>query len=404
MNDSLEETQQAIFSVAEFNIVLNQHLSLLKDVNVTGEITQMTITAKKGVYITLKDPDQNALLSVSGYAPTIQGINLVEEGMKVTISGTPELYSPMGKFSVKIFKIVPVGEGALKDAYEKLKQKLDKEGLFNPERKRELPDFITKIALITANKSAAQSDFLKILKENKANLEIDFYPVQVQGKYSEQEIISTLKFLSNKSEYDCVVLTRGGGSLEDLITFNEEQVARTIYAMNIPVVVGVGHEIDESIADFVADVRASTPSQAAYYLVAKNQAFIDRISLNADVIRQGVLARLSNAKLRVSSNYRGIERHLYDQIHNVKLMTEKLSNRINEVPQKISDSQSKLTALERLLKSFNPNNIIDRGYALIRNKEGKAIVSIAGLSEGENIDVTMRDGKISADITNLSKK
>ncbi len=407
--------EEARFSVAQFNEMINATLQGLGDIVVEGEITQLNVSSKGGVNIVLKDPKATALLNISGYAPRIEGLQLIKEGMQVAAWGNPNIWSAGGRFSLQIFKILPLGEGALKEAYEQLRRKLTAEGLFAAERKRELPQYITKIALITGKESAAQSDFYKILTEHHFGATIDYYPVQVQGKHAEAEIITALK-LADKKNYDCVVLVRGGGSLEDLITFNSEKVARTIYAMSIPVVVGIGHEKDESIADFVADVRAATPSQAAYYLVGRNQAFAEEQLEKALAIkttlqnrllsytftleqRRNKVFQLMQALLQQWQYYfakktGGISQRLIIVLQQIKIKTQQLEFQTRVIPRIVEQYQLRISSLERLLTSFNPQNVIKRGYAIIKTDGGSVVTSIKDANIGINLNLTVKDGTI----------
>ncbi|KXK26398.1 MAG: Exodeoxyribonuclease 7 large subunit [candidate division WS6 bacterium OLB20] len=185
--------QTDAITVAQFNSLIRSQLETIGPMIVEGEIVQMNVTARGGVNIDLKDPKGSALVRVSGYAPTIQGIHTVKEGDSVAVWGTPTLWEEKGLFSIKAFKLMPLGEGALREAYEMLKTKLAAEGLFDEDRKRPLPEYVTRIALITAKGSAAESDFLKILRENEAGLEIDFYPVHVQAGTPNRRSLQHLK-------------------------------------------------------------------------------------------------------------------------------------------------------------------------------------------------------------------
>lgn len=385
-------------SVAQFNALVNQHLQTIGEVIVEGEITQMNVSARGGVNIVMKDVKEQAVINVSGYEPQIQGIKMVREGMQVAIYGIPQVWSPTGRLSVSIHKIVPLGEGALKEAYELLKAKLKNEGLFDESRKRPLPDYVTHIALITAAGSAALLDFLKILSENNSGLEIDFYSVSVQGKYSEREIIAALNAADTK-EYDCIVLTRGGGSLEDLLTFNEEQVARAIFALHTPVLVAVGHERDESIADFVADVRASTPSQAAYYLVNTNLQFIASLETQAGVIEQLYINRLNQVKMALSGKLAGIDSRLLGEVRQMRSKLDHAQLLIDRFPDTVNESTRKLLELERLLRSLNPRNVLNRGFAIVRNSQGRVVSSKVNVKSGDDIAIEVKDGMIEAEVS-----
>jgi len=388
-------------SVAQFNEMINSTLSSLGDIAVEGEITQYSLTAKGGVNLVLKDQLQPAILNVSGYAPRIEGINLVNEGMKVVAFGIPNLWSQGGRFSLQIYKILPLGAGALKEAYEKLKAQLKAEGLFDESRKRALPDIVVKAALLTGKDSAAQSDFLKIIKENKVGIELDLYGVQVQGKFAEKEITETLKYVDSKA-YDCIFLVRGGGSLEDLITFNSEKVARSIFAMKTPLIVGVGHEKDESIADYVADIRASTPSQAAYYLAMHNLKFIDLQILKSESIAEK-LRELNASELNyVRNRYQGVSvklklilEQLKGRIARTEYATQSFKSRIMEISQKIQ-------GILRLISSFNPSKVLERGYAIVRSNN-KIIKNTKGLMLQDKVTIELANGSFLSKILKINK-
>jgi exodeoxyribonuclease VII large subunit len=437
---------EARLSVAQFNQMLNLHVQSVGQLIVEGEITQISITARGGLSLSLKDPQNSATLKVSGYAPQVQGIKTVKEGMAVAIWGIPEIYEQYGSFSFRAYKILPVGEGALREAYEQLRRDLTREGLFATERKRELPEFIRHIALITAKNSAAESDFLKILRENRQGITIDFYPCSVQGKYAEPELISAV-LQANTREYDCLIMIRGGGGLEDLIAFNDEKLARTIFASKIPVLAGVGHERDESIAELVADLRASTPSQAAYYIVSRNESFIrglefqlqgcsatittritelnrkimqreqiidsaatglinlirHRLRLGSDIISNRLASVLhraayeSNSKLRlISQNFSAITATRHQKLGRAVMVLERFPAQVRLELERISEKQ-------RLLLSYNPNNVLQRGYALVRNESGKVAGGIESFKVNENIEIAMKNGRIIAKIKNLLK-
>lgn len=318
---------------------------------------------------------------------------------------------------------MPVGEGALKEAFLKLQSKLSAEGLFAEERKRPLPEFLLRIALITAKNSAAETDFLKILKENDSALSVDFYPVLVQGNLAEAQIISALK-AADTNDYDCIVLTRGGGSLEDLIAFNDEELARTIFSLKTPVLVAVGHERDESIADYVADIRASTPSQAAYYLASQNIAFIRSQEKKAEAFLYELENRINSQNFKLAKSKERINMSIEHWLRSTKdklgynlemlnksftLIATKIENKINQKMSLISGFINSITRLsdqvkstERLLQSLNPQNILNKGYAIVLFN-GKAIDSIDKLSVNQDINVRLKDGDLKSNILEINK-
>ncbi|MBN1332082.1 exodeoxyribonuclease VII large subunit [Candidatus Dojkabacteria bacterium] len=369
--------QEQILTVAQFNEMINLQVSGLGSFEVVGEITEKRISRNSGLMMTLKDDKDNAILKLSGFAPRVRGVNSVDVGMKVIASGTPQLYSPFGQFSLQVTSLVPHGEGSLKAAFEKLKNLLQAKGFFAEDRKRRLPEFITKIALITADNSAAQTDFLKILGETETGLDIEFYPVSVQGKNAPGEIIAALETASKRGDVDCVVLTRGGGSLEDLIAFNDEQVAQAVFASEIPVLSAVGHERDTSITDLVADVVASTPSQAAYYLADINNLFIDNLDQEITEI-EAQLKQLLNK---------------YDFSPKLNLIENIIVNKLNTYRSEISNIQS-------LLISYNPQNVLKRGYSLTRQNK-KILKHVSQTKVGEVLETELIDGRLRSKVTEL---
>ncbi|MDD3647165.1 MAG: exodeoxyribonuclease VII large subunit [Candidatus Dojkabacteria bacterium] len=366
-----------IISVSEFNSLIKDILTNLGTFQIKGEITELRITPNKGLYLTLSDGKAN--LRVGGYAPNIKGVDLVEKDMDVIVRGTADLYVPYGSFTFSAVSIEPVGEGSLSIAYQKLKEKLESEGLFAKEHKQELPQFITKIALLTGKDSAAYSDFVKILDEHNSGVEVYYYPVLVQGDKSPKEIQKALSALQD-TDVDLVVLTRGGGSLEDLKSFNDEELARAIFASSKLVIAGVGHEKDESIADFVADIRASTPSQAAYYILDQNQRFLDSLAERLDIIIDYLSTKISEKENKLES----------------------LQNELNlHINQLLTNYSEKVDSLERVLASFNTENILKRGFAII-NKNGNQIKSVKSLNKKDKIKAIMADGSIDSEILNIT--
>lgn len=406
--------------VSQFNELVNLQLQNLGELIIEGEITEFNISRRQGVNIVLKDRNELAVVSVTGYAPRIEGINLVEAGMQVAIWGSPQLYSPYGKFSVSIYKILPIGEGALNKAFEILKNKLDTEGLFNPDRKRPLPQLVKNIALITAKDSAAQGDFYKILKENNSGINVDFYPVAVQGKHAISEILSAIKKTQEK-KYDSVVLIRGGGSLEDLSAFNDESVTRAIFACKNITLVAVGHERDESISEYAADIRASTPSQAAYYLVVNNTKFITGLELQVEQmhahLQQSItyyneyvgrydlrneifnLFRLYESKL-LNFNY-DIESKLGRVVEKYLSLSLSMEVSLVNFENYIKSIIKQVHYLENILASYNPINVVKRGYAIVRNTKGKIITSVTQVEIGQPIELTLKNGKLKTSINSV---
>lgn len=409
MNDAI--------SVAQFNEVINLQVQSLGAFSVVGEVTEKRVSRNSGLMMTVKDPEESAILKVSGFAPRVKGINAIDIGMKVVVTGSPQLYSPFGVFSLQAVSVVPYGEGSLKAAFEKLKKILETKGYFAVERKRALPDYITKIVLITADQSAAQTDFLKILKETRTSLDIDFIPVTVQGKNSIDEVTRALNSVS-ADQADCVVLTRGGGSLEDLISFNAEEVADAVFACKIPVISAVGHERDTSISDLVADIVASTPSQVAYYLSEHNLNFIENQNEKLTKMQQTIVQELQRLdysrelfgmqqKIKYMMQALDYSRELLNMRQKINYVLETLdySREIGMMDRTISQllntSKLKIHNYKNLLRSLNPEEVLKRGYSLAR-MGNKIIRSTKDVRLGEIINIQLSKGSLDAEVNKIN--
>lgn len=265
-----------IFAVSEITAIIK---NLLKEsfpfVYIKGEISNFKIASSGHAYFSLKD--EKAVINCALFRNVLQKIKFkLENGLEVIASGSIGVYEPSGSYNLIVEDIIPEGKGALQLAFEQLKEKLNKEGLFSPEHKKDIPDYPQKIGIITSLQGAALRDILKIINRRFPNVHIQIFPAVVQGKNSAKTIVKGIKVFNKFFPVDVIILGRGGGSIEDLWSFNEEIVARAIYNSRIPIISAVGHEIDYTIADFVADMRASTPSAAAE-LVVKNKEDIYRI-------------------------------------------------------------------------------------------------------------------------------
>lgn len=365
---------QLIFSVSEFVAVFNQTIEFAyPSVTVRGELANFRVSKNKWVYFDLKDE----LASVKFFGSVYQLPGPLEDGLMLEVRGQPRLH-PLYGFSVNIQSIQPVGEGSLKRAAALLEAKLAKEGLFDDSRKRLLPFPPRRIGLITSHESAAYHDFMKILNARWGGLEILHADVQVQGEQAPQQLIAALEhFNTHDDPVDVIVMTRGGGSPEDLAAFSTEQVTRAVAASRIPTLVAVGHEVDISLAELAADQRASTPSNAAELLVPDRRSELKRL----DACRKSLL-------------------NLIRQSHQIRTQKHK------EVVAKIEQS---LTALiqqhrkdvhnrKRFLEALNPEAILKRGYAIVR-KSGKTVRSAQTVRRGDLLHIRLTDDEIQAEVT-----
>lgn len=386
-------------------------------VSVEGEVHEFAINQGKFVFFKLKDEQSSVECFLFAWQLKVP----VEDGMMVRVLATPGLYQKTGRFRLLIERIEPIGEGALRRALALLRQRLSSEGLFEVSRKRSVPRYPERLGLIASRESAAYSDFLKVLKHRYGGLEIIFTHVAVQGTEASRQIVEAFQRLSHlQPPLDAIVITRGGGSLEDLQAFNTEEVARAIFACSVPVVSAVGHERDITIADEVADVRASTPSNAAELLVPDRLALQRQLTSSHQHLQRTVKHRLSNdaasvqqqsarlvnifARLRLrieisitkfGSIARSFQEHQLVVMNQINGFAQDLQRSWNERQELFS---RKLKSQESLLEAVNPGRVLARGFSIVR-QAGRVVKSSKRLTVGALIDVTLADGTIESKVT-----
>lgn len=341
------------FSVSDFIAVTNQTLEYAYPmVEIEGEVASFKINQGKFVFFDIKDEGA----SVGCFMMLFQLRVPIEDGMKVIITATPKL-TQWGKFSLTVKAIRPSGEGSIKKSFELLKAKLDKEGLFAPERKRTLPDIPRHIAIISSVQAAGYADFIKILNDRWGGLRVDVASVTVQGADAPDQIIRALNYFNTQEELpEAIVIIRGGGSADDLGAFNDEQLVRAIAGSRIPTLTGIGHEVDVSLADLAADVRAATPSNAAQIIVPDRR----------DIIRSNQM-KVQSLMPRMSGLVDQLKQRVEGRVDVAAGATE----------QRIEQRRERLNHTRRLLAEFDPVRVLERGYALLRGKvEVGSIINI----------------------------
>lgn len=381
----------AVFSVTEYLQQLNNILA--EDAVIEGEVSGFSVSQDKWVFFSLKDKDGSVL---ECFSMVFWIKNPIEDGMQVRVLGNPKIHEKSGRLRFTAKSILPVGEGSLKRAYELLKKKLKEEGLFSEERKRELPNFPNKIAIIASKESAAYGDFMRIFGNRWGMSEILVFPVTVQGEFAVQEITTAFEMINNLNVNDApdvVVLTRGGGSLEDLSAFNNEFVARSVFGCKFPVVVGVGHERDESLCDFVADVRASTPSNAAERIVPDKQEVLKELNFIGNHWLQIILFKIDSITNTINSVWVGLEHHASVFVESLKNIFADFIDAISIIENKYLFISQQLQVYERILTGLNPRVILKKGYAIARIS-GKILKSVKTVTGGEKLTLELVDGKI----------
>lgn len=387
-------------SVSQYLSLVNETLALIPSEThvIEGEVSDYRVSQGKWVNFVLKDEGGEAALPCFG--TTFQLTLPLEDGMRVRVKGYARVYERFGKFSLNVREVEPVGEGALRKAYEMLKRKLETEGLFDVSRKRTLPRFPSCVGLITSREAAAYTDFLRIANNRWGGARIVLYPVQVQGQYAVGEILEAFAYfnaLDSEERPEILALTRGGGSLEDLHAFNDERVARAIFGSVAPVVVGVGHERDESLADFAADIRASTPSNAAERVFPDRTQIVYEIDTSTD---------LFESRLR-----RTMDEHVTLISHAGHAMTvffERMSHVASDLASRLSRAYMDRLALtrdrvhhaEQLLRQVDPKRVLARGYGLV-TLGGKLVLNTAALEVGADVQVQLARGSFDADVKKI---
>jgi exodeoxyribonuclease VII large subunit len=414
------------------------------DVFVEGEVSNAHAAQSGHLYFTLKD--NHAQIRCVCFRTQLARLKFrPEDGLHVTVRGSISVYEARGEYQFYVEHVEPVGLGALQLAFEQLKKRLDAEGLFDPERKKPLPVLPQCVGLITSPSGAAVRDIVHILERRFPNLHIVLYPVRVQGEGAAGEIVQAIRYFDRKQIADVLILARGGGSLEDLWAFNEETVARAIVACSIPIISGVGHETDFTIADFAADIRASTPSAAAEMVVRTRQEFDGHLCDLRDKIAQLLRYRLlqTSHKLRELDLHRAARR-LEDGMRRRRQHTDELASqladalrrRVEALQQRLQSALLRISAvdfrarlraaavrldqrtaelelrigrtfaakrqsLERLvvqLEERSPLRLLERGYAICYDAAGNVVQAADQVALGDRIRVQLARGRLGAEV------
>ncbi len=396
-------SEPVVLRVADYLALVNAAISrqVAPDQMVEGEVSDYRVSQNKWVTFVLKDEEQQAILPC--FMTIWQLSQPLEDGMRVRARGRAGVTARFGKFQLTVDEIVPVGEGALKRAYELLKKKLLDEGVFDAARKRPIPRFPERIGLITSRDAAAYGDFLRVLGNRWGGVGVDFYHIHVQGREAVGEIEEAFAHFNRLPEDDrpdVLVLVRGGGGLEDLHAFNDERSVRAVFGSRIPVVVGVGHERDESLCDFAADMRASTPSNAAERVVPNRQEILFELDAMAqfgeDRLAEYVVDRRHRADAAVERMARVLDRRREDVFRAIRTLQDRVTGWLPPIALKVE-------GLGRVLAQVDPTRVLSRGYAIVR--AGSKVVSDAGtLNAGATVSVQLARKSFEAQVTAVEGK
>jgi len=367
---------------------------VLSDVCVIGEISNFKLHTSGHMYFTLKD--EYSVIKCVMFKSQNQMLKFrPKDGLKVIARGYVSVYEAGGSYQLYPEYMEPAGLGNLYLAFEQLKQKLEAEGLFRPEAKKKIPYLPGSIAVITSPTGAVIRDIINVLFRRFPNAVLKLFPVQVQGEEAAKQISYALDFINRHKAADVIILARGGGSLEELWPFNEEIVARSIYRSEIPVISAVGHETDFSISDFVADLRAPTPSAAAELVIPDKEILVKNIMDLRLRLKKSIINRIQCERLKLDQLMKSpAMRHPLDRINQRKMDLEILSKRMADVmKRRIEKEKGNLSVLCGKLDALSPLTVLARGYS-ITMKEGNIIKSVKQVHNGDKLDIILSDGKI----------
>ena len=396
--------EQSIFSVSQINEYIKMTLEsspVLKNVFLRGEVSNFKSNYSSGhLYFSLKD-ETSSIKAVMFRSNASRLKFRLESGMKVIVHGRISTYTVSGDCQIIIDDMQPDGAGALAIAFEQLKKRLMSEGLFDAERKKQIPKFPKKVGVITSASGAALHDIINVSGRRSPATEIIIYPSYVQGELAPKSLTGGILFFNRKCQVDVIIIGRGGGSAEDLWCFNDEVLARAIAESEIPVISAVGHETDFTICDFVADLRAPTPSAAAELAFPDTAEILSRVKVLGRKAEDSTVNRLNNLQNRLEIMRKSVELHspstyLASRENTLALLKGRLDSAQRTI---FDDAQNRFRMLCTRLEGVNPLAVLSHGYSVVENREGSIVSSVADVETGELITVKLSDGEINATVT-----
>ena len=384
-----------VWSVSQVNAFIRETIDgAFNPFWISGEISNLLIHRSGHVYFTLKDADSQIKGCWFGGASQAQSLRLTN-GSLVEAYGKLGVYEARGEYQMNIRQMRLAGLGELVRQFEEVRRKLEAEGLFAPERKRPIPALPKRIGVITSPTGAAIRDFLQIINRRFPNVHITIFPAQVQGNTAAAEVASGVEFFNRTGAADVLVITRGGGSMEDLWPFNNEHLARCVASSRIPVISAIGHEIDFTICDFAADLRAPTPSAAAELVIGRRAEFADMVERFSKDMERCVTLRLQDSFHRIEragTSY--VFREPLRMIEQREQLLDELESRTkNIVDFAFNRSEASLERLDTALQVLNPHRVLERGYAFVTDDAGKVVTTHAQ-PEGTKLNLHFADGTL----------
>jgi len=367
---------------------------ILNNLSVKGEISNLKYHSSGHIYFSLKDESGRINCVMFKNKAEILKFRL-EEGMGVILRARASVYTASGSFQLYCDEIEKEGLGQLYIKFEMLKEKLSKEGYFSEEVKKPIPTMPRRIGVVTSATGAAVRDIINVTRRRNRLVDIVIYPAQVQGAGAYRDVINGIKYFNKNKSVDVIIIGRGGGSIEDLWTFNEEELAMEIFKSKLPIISAVGHEVDYTISDFVADFRAATPSQGAEIAVSLEKDIYNYIENAQRLIKDAIEDKLEIERAKLESFERILRLNSpMNKIVNSYLLVDRLKENLNiNITNKLRIQREKLVGLNNVLIAHNPTNLLNKGYAIIEDNE-EIIKSIELLKVEKDIKITLRDGSI----------
>jgi exodeoxyribonuclease VII large subunit len=393
-----------VFTVSEITALIGRLLrEAIPRATVEGEISNWRVSPTGHAYFKLRD-DQATLSAVMFRSALARLRFAPQDGMRVLASGAINVYAPQGQYQIQVETLREAGLGDLHLAFLRLKEKLEREGLFDPARKRPIPRLPRRIGVVTSATGAAIRDILNVLHRRFANVHVILADVRVQGREAPGEIVEAIQRLNRLGDVDVMIVGRGGGSLEDLAAFNDERVARAIAASRIPVISAVGHEIDFTIADFVADLRAPTPSAAAELVVQEQSALLRRVAELGERLGRSTLERLARARFALeslTSSY-GLTQPLA-RVHMLAQRIDDLTAALARTARHaLTAARGRWQPLDEKLRALDPDRVLARGFSVVTDGAGRVVRDADQVKVDETIAIRPQRGRIAAKVTGVS--
>jgi exodeoxyribonuclease VII large subunit len=403
--EALPYDDRTVYSVATFNRGVGQWLSRLPTIWVEGEVTELRRHERWAtVFFTLKDPADGSSAGVAMTRGRFDALRLdLADGERVHVFGRPELYEQRGEFKLRALTIERFGAGAHLASFERLKAALAAEGLFADSRKRALPFLPRRIGIVTGSDAAAKRDVVTTIRSRFPPASVLVAETYVQGPRAAAEIVAALGALCERPDVDVVVLTRGGGSFEDLLPFSDERVVRAVAECPVPVVSAVGHEQDSPLCDLAADVRASTPTAAGKLVVPELTEVVRTLDRSRGTLARNVRRLLDRDRQRLGRSVERLRARPSIAVEREGQRLERTLERLRLAP--ALAVERKRAALEKSaakLAALSPRQTLERGYAIVRTDSGEVVASTAGVSAGAHVDVTLADGGFGARVEEVT--